>query len=131
MANVPINLQFPVPPTILTSREALPGNPYSGPLQHLKRIRGPIQCDAFGIDWLVTVTPPGIGSSIDTDVVFDRPILQLREVKPDIGGTLISGPVLDLSEIQGRHYFSEFPLDNVALFVYPFCEVNLWWVLVL
>jgi hypothetical protein len=131
VASIPIQLQFPDPPTILTQREALPGNPYSGPLQFIDRVRGPIGTDAFGIDWLVTVTPPGIGSTIDTDVTFDRDIIGLREVKEDIGSTLISGPQTLIREIQGRMYFSEFPLTRLALWVYPFCEINLWWVLVL
>jgi hypothetical protein len=131
MANVPVQQLFWVPPTILTTRVALPGNPYSGPLQFVDRVRGPVGVDAFGIDWEITITPAGIGTKIDTQVVFDRTILQLREVKPDLGGTLISGPPIDIDAIEGRHYFSEFPLTRVALFVYPFCEVNLYWVLVL
>lgn len=131
MVDIQIPGLFTDPPEIITTREALPGNPYSGPLQFIDRVRGPVGLDAYGIDWLVTIAPPGIGSTLYTDVVFDRAMIQIREVGPDLGGTLISGPAIDLVELQGRHYFSQFPLTRLALWVLPFVEINLWWVLVL
>jgi hypothetical protein len=131
MANVPINLQFPQPPTILTTMEALPGNPYMGPLQFIDRPRLGIGLDAFGLQWQFTIVPPGIGTTIKSDLVYDRPLLEWREVKSDLGGTLVTGPTIDTNEAIGRHFFSEFPLVRLALYVYPGCEVNLFWILVL
>lgn len=131
MANVPISQFFDTPPDILTSLEALPANPYSGPLQFVDRVRGPVGLDAFGIQWQVTLAPAGIGSTIYTQINYDRVVMELREVKSDIGGTLVFGRTLDVSEAEGRMFFSTFPLTRLALWVYPGVEVQLHWILVL
>lgn len=131
MANINITQLLVTPPTILTTMEAVIGNPFFAGRYFLDRVRGPIGLDAFGVQWSVTVTPPGMGSFIRTDIQFDRDVLEIREVKSDLGGTLVEGERHLTAAQAGRIFFSEFPITRIAVWIYPGCEVNFEWILVL
>jgi hypothetical protein len=131
MANLGIALQFPTPPLDLTHREALPGNPYSAGIHLLDRVRGPINCDAFGIYWVNTLNPIGIGRTVGQNTIrFEEPIGQLLQVKEDILSVVQNGPVVPIIEDQGIMMFDEFPILRVSAWVQVGCQFNFFWVVV-
>jgi len=130
MANVGIALQFPTPPLDLTHLESLPFNPYSGPLQFLTRQRGPIAVDAYGLYWRMREVPVGIGTSIRTDVFYDRQVAEFREIQEDILSNTEAQFIHPVNRQSGFFMFNEFPILRVGLWVYPHCSVDLSWIVV-
>ena len=119
------------PPTILTSLEALPGNPYGPGLHLLDRPRGPINCDAFGFAWLFIATPVGVGRVARSVTTFQESLAQVLEVKTDITAATLNGEVYNLDQDEGRQYFSEFPITRISVTILPATALNLYWVLLL
>jgi hypothetical protein len=129
--SVKLPLQFPDPPTRLTTREALPGNPYAAGLHLLDRPRGPINLDAFGLAWQITGVPIGVGRRVTGVTTYDRVLLELLEIPIDLTGATSNGPLRQVDQDEGRFYFSEFPIERISAWIYPFCSANFWWILVL
>jgi hypothetical protein len=125
-------LPFPHPPSILTSLEALPGNPY-GPGSHLlDRPRGPINCDAFGFAWIFAGTPAGVGRTMGMpQTTYEEVLAQIVEVKSDVGATLFFGQTYNIQDDDGRIQFSEFPIYRINAWVAPATLLNLYWILFL
>lgn len=130
MAQVSLPLQFPTPPLDLTHQEALPGNPYSSGHYLFDRVRGPINCDAYGIYFKAFTVPPGFGVNVGAKVTYDRDWLQLLEVKEDILSNVQDGPYLSTRAQEGIFMFDEFPILRVVAQIYPGCTANFWWVVV-
>jgi len=131
MVDLPINVQFPVPPTIFTRLEALPANPYAFGLHLLDRVRGPVGVDAFGFAWQFVLTPAGVGETVRSVTTFEEPLAQVLEVKNDITGATLNGKVYNLDQDEGRIFFSEFPIRRISVDILPATTLNLWWILVL
>lgn len=131
MANLGIALQFPTPPLDLTHQEALPGNPYSAGIHLLDRVRGPINCDAFGVYWIVHLVPQGIGKTVGQNTVrFEEPVGQLLQVKEDILSNVQNGPIVPILEDEGIMMFDEFPILRVSAWVQIGCQIEFFWVVV-
>lgn len=130
MTDLGIALQFPTPPLDLTHLEALPLNPYGPGLHFVDRVRGPIAVDAYGMYWQVHSTTPGIGQTIRTQLYFDRPLLEIRQIQEDLVSNVEGGPVIFTDEAAGYIKFVEFPILRVAIWVYPGCSFDLSWIVV-
>lgn len=127
-----VPLPFPHPPSILTSLEALPGNPYLEGNYLLNRTRGPLETDAFGFAWQFIGTPAGVGQTLFVPATtFDIYLAAVMEVKSDIGGTTFNGEQYFLQQDEGRIQFSEFPITRLSVYVLPACALNLYWILFL
>lgn len=130
MADLGLALQFPIPPLDLTHQEAVTGSPF-GPGVHLvDRIRGPINCDAYGVYYRENGVAVGIGRTIQVVTVYEQPYAQILQVKEDIFSVIQNGPHLDVRNDQGIFMFDEFPILRVSLWVAPACSIELWWVVV-
>jgi hypothetical protein len=128
----PVSVQFPVPWGRFTSLEALPGNPFDSSTIHLvDRVRGPVNCDAFGMAWSLHFLPAGIGRTVRTVTYFDRTVAELMEVKVDIGLTTYNGPIHLVRQDEDRFFFSEFPIERMSIWVYPGVTIDLFWILAL
>ena len=130
MADLGLALQFPIPPLDLTHQEAVAGSPFGPGLYHLDRVRGPINCDAYGVYFRENGVAPGIGRTVTPVTIYETMYGQLLEVKEDILSNIQNGPHLDLKVDQGIFMFDEFPILRVTLLVLPACSVELWWVVV-
>jgi hypothetical protein len=136
MPSLPFQLQiplpFPHPPSILTSLEALPANPYLEGNYLLNRPRGPLETDAFGFAWQFIGTPAGVGESfLNPATTFEEYLAVVMEVKSDIGATTFNGEQYFLQQDEGRIQFSEFPITRISVRVLPACALNLYWILFL
>lgn len=131
MASEPINTQFPVPWGRFTQLEALSGNPYTAGLHLVDRIRGPINCDAFGFAWQAASIAPGIGQVSKTVTRYDRVVAELMEVKLDFLAATYNGPIHLVEQDEGRFLFSEFPIERMSCWVSPGVSMNFYWILAL
>jgi alpha-glucuronidase len=130
MADLGLALQFPIPPLDLTHQEALPGNHYGPGVHLLDRIRGPINCDAYGIYYKAQSVASGIGRTVGRTVTYDEPYAEILQVKEDILSNIQNGPYTYCTRDQGIVMFDEFPILRVSVWVAPACSVDLFWVVV-
>ncbi len=130
MVQLPIPLQFPIPPLDLTHQEALSGNHYGPGVHLLDRVRGPINCDAYGIYYVAQQVPIGIGRTVGRTVTYDEPYAEILCVKEDIASHIQNGQYTYCVRDQGIVMFDEFPILRVSLWVAPGALVDVFWVVV-
>jgi hypothetical protein len=130
MSNLGIALQFPTPPLDLTHRELVAGSPFGAGVHLVDRVRGPINCDAYGVYFRANSVASGLGGTVGRTVTYEQPYAEILQVKEDILSAIQNGPYTYCTRDQGIVMFDEFPILRVSLWVAPACSVDLWWVVV-
>lgn len=130
MADLGLALQFPIPPLDLTHRELVTGSPFGPGVHLLDRVRGPINCDAYGVYYRANLIASGLGGTVGRTITYESPYAEILQVKEDILSAIQNGPYTYCVRDQGIVMFDEFPILRVSLWVETACSVDLWWVVV-
>jgi hypothetical protein len=118
------------PPFGVLQRENL-ATPLTYGVTQCRRIRGPVNVDAFGMSFDFFTIPAAFGWEQRVTKRYEHIIVQMAPLYTDFAGHDMYGPIIDINEEGQYYYFGDLLPTRVDVFVQVGCVVIGSWLVAL